>query len=699
MGITEIIYATVAMLGLGFVSAAVLSLASKVFQIEEDPRIEAVEGALLGANCGGCGYAGCAAAAEAVVRGDAGVDVCTAGGATIAIGVATVMGMEVKIKEREIAQLGCRKGFRIDQKYKYEGIMDCRAAVEMWEGARNCGRACIGLGTCEKSCPFGAIKIGENGLPVIDANICTGCGTCVKNCPKDVLELVSMTQRLLSFNKLDDCLAPCRQTCPAQIDIPTYIEQIKHGQYKEALMTIKERNPMPLTCGRVCPHPCEYVCRRGAADEPVNINHLKRYAADIELRSGEHYPIDCNPDTGHKVAIIGGGPAGLSAAFFLRRLGHQVKIFEMMPKLGGMTRYGIPEYRLPKAVLDFEIDGTLGLGVETECNVKLGRDFTLQDLRAQGFEAIFLAIGAWKSSPMRVEGEDCDGALAGIEFLEKEGLNADNPIGDRVAIIGGGNTAIDVARTALRLGAKEVTIVYRRTRKEMPAEWYEIEEAEHEGIKFHFLAAPSKIITDENGRFKALEYLKMELGEPDASGRRRPIPIEGSETIMELDNIVAAIGQKPDLAPFPEDEIGKDIELTRWQTIIGDDQTLQTAVPYVFTGGDCFTGALTVVSAIGAGRRAARSIHLFLDEDAELTPPPKPLIKNIPESMLPTIYGVVRRPRVEMPEMEPMVRVKSFDEVALGLSEEAAKYEASRCLQCGILCYNQDIHTPAEIEI
>ncbi|HOO56079.1 MAG TPA: RnfABCDGE type electron transport complex subunit B [bacterium] len=689
---SPILIATLAMLGLGLAAAVMLGIASKIFYVYEDPRIAKVEYALLGANCGGCGYPGCASAAEAVVNGEAGADVCIAGGPGIAIAVAEVMGIEVVIKERRVAKLRCRAGYRVDERYNYQGISDCRAAIRIWEGARNCERSCIGFGTCAKICPFNAIRMGSDGLPVIDPLVCTGCGTCVENCPKSVLELESMSDRLLSFNKISDCLAPCRQTCPAQIDIPQYIKHIQHGRFKEALITIRERNPIPLSIGRVCPHPCEYVCRRGLADEPVAINHLKRFAADIELNSNVHYELDLNPDTGHKVAVVGGGPAGLSCAYYLRRLGHSVTIFDMMPKLGGMLRYGIPEYRLPKKVLDFEIEGILSLGIEAHTSQKLGTDFTMEGLREKGFEAIFLGVGAWVSSPMRVEDEDSIGVISGIKFLECMHTDEEIELGKRVAIIGGGNTAMDAARTALRLGADSVTVVYRRTRKEMPAEDYEIEEAMAEGIEFHFLAAPSKIIIDANRRVHGLEYIRMELGEPDDSGRRRPVPVKGSETVMELDTIIAAIGQKPDLSFVDTDSLLKDgIEVTRWQTFIANEQTLQTAIPYVFTGGDCFTGPLTAVSAIGAGRRAARSIHQFLTDENGITPPPEALLDMIPESCLPAIYGISGRQRISMPELEPDKRTADFREVALGISPDAAIYESDRCLQCGVVCYSQDI--------
>jgi len=366
--------------------------------------------------------------------------------------------------------------------------------------------------------------------------------------PKNILTVRTMSQRLLHFNEEDDALAPCRQTCPAEIDIPLYISQIKDGDYEGAVHTIRERNPLLLSCGRVCPHPCESYCRRGIEDEPVSINQLKRFVADLEMNSGKRIPIPCAPDTGKRIAVVGGGPAGLSCAYFLRRLGHEVTIYEAMPEMGGIIRYGIPEYRLPKKVLSWEIEGILNLGIEHHTNMRLGVDFDLDSIIKKGFDAIFLGVGAWNDYNLKIEGEDLKGSFKGIDFLSRVASGEKVPIGRRAAVIGGGNSAIDCVRTLVRLGAEEVYIVYRRTRKEMPANEVEIVAAEHEGIKFHFLAAPVSVVGDDNGNVTHLEFLKMELGEPDASGRRRPVPIEGSETLMEIDMLITAIGQTPDVS-------------------------------------------------------------------------------------------------------------------------------------------------------
>lgn len=688
------------MLGLGALCGGALSAASKIFYVYEDPRIAVVEAMTAGANCGGCGYAGCAAASVAVVAGEAPPSVCIVAGPEAAANIAGVMGLDPGTAETLLSYNTCTGGDRAEEKYHYMGINSCQALASLSGGHRVCPVGCLGLGDCVRACAFDALKIGTHGYPVVDEMKCVGCGACERVCPKDIMEIKTMSQKLLHLNQYDDRIAPCQQTCPAEIDIPKYIYQIKTGDYEGAVSTIRERNPLLLACGRVCPHPCENYCRRGLEDEAVSINQLKRFAADYEMSSGKRLPISCAPDTGKKVAVIGGGPAGLSNAFFLRRLGHEVTIFDAMPKLGGMIRYGIPEYRLPKEVLAWEIQGILDLGVEHKPNMVLGRDFDIGALMAAGFDAVFLGIGAWKDYTLRVEGENLEGCYTGINFLtnfalwQQEKPNEERPfVGKKCVVIGGGNTAIDCVRTLVRLGADEVSIVYRRTRKEMPANMVEIEAAEHEGINFTFLAAPTRVIGDEEGKVTGLEYLKMELGEPDASGRRSPVPIEGSETIMDIDMLITAIGQGPDI--FFKDEskrLDQDLEVTRWNTIDSADPiALQSSIPYIFTGGDAATGADLVVSAIGAGRRAARSIHMYLTGQ-DVTPPAKTLFtNNIPVSIFESVPGLTKLARTEMPELPVDERVKSFVEADLVISEEEALYESNRCLQCCLICYNKDV--------
>jgi formate dehydrogenase (NADP+) beta subunit len=685
------------MLGLGLVCGALLSAASKIFYVWEDPRIADVEGSLAGANCGGCGYTGCAAAAAAVVRGEAKPGVCIIGGLEIAINVAEVMGLDPGSVEPLISLNTCAGGDRADDKFYYLGVSNCRALEAVYGGKRVCSIGCLGLGDCIKSCLFDAIVIGPEGFPVVDEAKCVGCGACEKACPKEILTVRTMSDRLLHLNREDDALAPCQQTCPAEIDIPKYISQVRNGDYEGAVNTIRERNPLLLACGRVCPHPCEDYCRRSIEDEPVSINQLKRFVADLEMHADRRYPIPCAPSTDRKVAVIGGGPAGLSCAYFLRRLGHHVTIFEAMPKLGGMIRYGIPEYRLPKKVLDWEIEGILNLGIDAHTGVKFGKDIDMEKLTEAGYEAVFLGIGAWKDYKLGIEGEDLNGCYTGIDFLTRVASGEKIPIGKRCAVIGGGNTAIDCVRTLVRLGAEEVSIVYRRTRAEMPANVVEIDAAEHEGIAYHFLAAPVRVVGGEGDRVTHLEYLKMELGEPDASGRRRPVPIKGSETLMDLDMIICAIGQGPDISFKDDMEALDDLRITRWNTIEpSHPETLQSSIPNLFTGGDAATGASLVVEAIGGGRRAARSIHQYLMDDKAVAPAEKSLFKkHIAESLFEAVDGVSEIPRAKMPELPVTERIQTFEEVDLVIEEDTAHAESCRCLNCCRLCYNQDKDTAA----
>jgi len=676
-------------IGLG--AAAILGIASKLLYVKEDPRINLIEESLPGANCGGCGFPGCSGAAAAIVAGKAPATVCIVADSETSLLVAGIMGQEVIEREPELAIRDCSGGMRASDSFHYEGAHDCRAAHLLYGGSKSCPEGCLGLGTCMRACPFDAIQMNDQNLPIIDPLACKACGNCVDACPRGVIGVAGISARLLHLNLTSDCLAPCRQKCPAQINIPRYIEQIKSGDYNGAIMTIKERNPLLLTCGRVCPRPCETECRRQYVDETVGINMLKRFVADRELHTGKHLPISCAKDTGKKVAIIGGGPAGLSCAYFLRRLGHQPTIFEAMPKLGGQTRYGIPEYRLPKADLDWEIQGILDLGIEAKMNTKFGVDFTIETLKKDNFETIFIGIGAWQASGMYAEGEDLNGVMGGIEFLTAHAMGQKIETGEHVIVVGGGNTAIDAARTCIRLGA-QVTLMYRRTRAEMPADMEEIIGAEDEGVQFKFLAAPARVIGDEKHHATHLEYYEMELGEPDESGRRKPIKKEGSEQRMCANLIIPAIGQKPDLKCLYENEEEGSclLETTRWQTIVADSETFETAIPGVFTAGDVYTGPDLVISAIGDGRKAARAMHYHMTKGII------PLSDQTQTTMIPyTLFKEVsvkeKKERATLPLLcYGEERNCTFNEVEGTLSERQAQKEADRCLRCGLLCYDGD---------
>ncbi len=686
------LYPALAMLGIGLVAAAILAVAAKAFYVEIDPRVAMVEDTLPGANCGGCGFTGCAACAEAIVEGAAPVNACVAGGPDVAAKVAEVMGGDVGFMEPQIAERYCAGGERSGRKYYYDGALDCRAMAELYGGDIVCSHGCLGLGTCVDACPFDALEMGPEGVPVVDPEKCVGCGTCERVCPQGVIELFSLSDRLLHFVNRDQCMAPCTQLCPAQINIPAYVELASEGRYEEAVNVIKERNPLPLICGRVCPAPCEEGCRRAAIeDEPVHHNYIKRFVADWEMALPERKKPSMLPDSGKKVAVVGGGPSGLTAAYYLRRLGHAVTIFEGMPELGGMLRYGIPEYRLPKKVLDFEIKEILDLGVTAKTNTRLGTDLTVADLEKE-YQAIYLAMGAWDNQSLRAEGEDLDGVWKGTEFLQQRELgNTVDLIDKRVVVVGGGNTAMDACRSSLRLGAKEVVLLYRRTRKEMPANEVEIDAGEHEGVVYHFLAAPKRLIGDEDGRVKQMEFIKMELGEPDASGRRRPVPIEGSEEMLDVDVVIAAIGQKPKADWKPDELVERGLKLTRWNTIEADEATLQTDIPHIFTGGDLWSGPALLVDAVGTGRRAARSIHKHLRGE-DLSFPEGAYFKpaRMPESEEVFVEGVSKKPRVPQPELPVEQRTKTFDEVDLPLTGELMQAEAARCLRCGTICYLPD---------
>ncbi|RKY89516.1 electron transporter RnfB [candidate division KSB1 bacterium] len=677
--------------GLGIFVGIALGIASKVFYVKIDKRILEVQDALLGANCGACGYAGCAACAEAIVKGEAPVTACVAGGPTIHDNVGRIMGMEVGIVEPKIWESYCNGGERSERKYIYEGVEDCRAADKLFKGDLICEIGCLGLGTCVNVCPFDAIRMGKNHLPITDPSRCRACGKCVEACPRGIISLLSASDRILHFNTVEECLSPCRQACPSDIDIPRYIKQIREGDIEGALLTIKERCPLPLSIGRVCPRPCEEVCRRNLIDEPVAINSLKRFCADYEYVNNKRIPVPVLPDNGHKVAVVGGGPSGLSCAYYLRRLGYTVTIFEAEPKLGGMLRYGIPEYRLPKKILDWEIEGILKLGIEARKNVKLGRDFNLEFLFANGYEAVYISIGAWESYTLTKD-ESPDGVYLGTKFLEGASKGEKFDLGEKVVVIGGGNVAMDAARTAVRMGVKNIKLYCLEKRCEMPALDEEIEEAIEEGVNINCSWGFYRYITD-NGRIKGIELQRC-TSVFDEEGRFNPKYDPSERMTVDADSIILTIGQHPDASFVRPDERSGHLKLTRRQTIIVDEETGETSEPFVFAGGDFRTGPDIATKAISEGRFAARSIHYKLTEGHI------PVIKRqkdlIPESQLEKLEGVDKSEKVKEKTLPPEERLDNFNELKETIPEEKAIYEAGRCLQCGIYCYNPYINPVKE---
>ncbi len=512
---------------------------------------------------------------------------------------------------------------------------------------------------------------------VTDGMVITTDNDRIKSSRKTALEL------LLS-NHYADCIGPCIDNCPAHVDAQGYIALISMGKYKEALALVKERNPMPLSIGRVCVRNCEDACRRACVEESVAINFLKRFVADLD--ADEKWTPERKPATGKKIAVVGGGPSGLTCSYYLAKEGHDVTILEKLPELGGMLRYGIPEYRLPKAVLDDEIKWITDMGVTVKTGIEMGKDFTVESLKKDGYDTIYLSVGAHTASTMRLEHEDdTEGVIKGIDFLRDVQMGDLPEMKGTVAIVGGGNTAIDAARTALRCKADKVVIVYRRSVKEMPAHEAEIEAAREEGIQFEFLTLPTKIVRDGN-RLKAIECIRMELKEGKPGERPRPVPIEGSEFTMEVDFLIGAIGQAVDTSFVTDSE---DVHLEKWGTITVNEETLETSVPGVFAGGDAVTGPYTAILSIAQGRQAADSIHSYLNT-GKAEPQDfkfysfKHRFDDIPEGEFACIE---KDPREHMPELDATERIGTFDEVELGFSEEQSLHETERCLECGCSVY------------
>jgi homotetrameric NADPH-dependent glutamate synthase len=481
---------------------------------------------------------------------------------------------------------------------------------------------------------------------------------------------------------------PCKAACPAGLDVQRYIDLIAAEEFKQALGVIREKITLPGVICRVCPRFCEPECNRGELDEPIAINALKRFAVDYVARMGEEEIVPQPRTKKERVAVIGSGPAGLTAAHDLVKMGYGVTVFEALPIPGGMLAVGIPEYRLPKQVLQADIEVIRKLGVEIRLNSPIGKNgLTLDSLREQGYKAIFIAIGAHRSVESNIPGEDLEGVYHGVTFLSNVNTMKKVKVGKRVVIIGGGNVAIDAARTALRLGAKETFIVYRRSRQEMPARKEEAEAAEYEGVKIHYLAAPVKIL-GKNGKVAGIECTRMKLGAVDDSGRKRPVPVKGSEFIIDADMVILAIGEAPDLTLLPADS---KFNITPRGTLEVAPGNLATNVPGVFAGGDAVTGPATVIEAIAAGRKGATFIDKYLRGESLDYKEESPLTVKIEDE---DVEGVRKQSRQTMPALPLNGRIRSFNEVELGLAKKAAVIEAGRCLQCGM--YPKHLESPIE---
>lgn len=665
--------------GIGLVAGLGLAIASKAFYVYVDPTISAVDDALPGANCGGCGFAGCSGAAEAIAAGTVPPSICVAGGAATDLKVAEIMGVEIKETEAEIALLGCAYGTdTADLKYQYDGLYDCRAANLLNGGSKECPIGCLGLGSCVRSCPFGAMKMGEDNLPIVISELCVGCGNCERVCPKNIIKLSSNSMRVAKEFTTEDCTAPCQRACPAGIDIPGYIQQIADKNYPEAVRIIKENNPFPSVCGRICIHPCEYDCRRNLVDEPVAINHLKRFATDYEMRSGERVQISRAPKSGKKVAVVGGGAQGLTAAYYLNRLGHDATVYDAASKLGGILHLGLPENRLPKDVLDYEINGILEAGVIANSSQMLGRDFTIESLLKDGFSSVLIATGGWDIKLAEKENKANSLPLPGIhlllDFIQKQRSGNIPDVGNNVMIQDGGNAALEAAKALKASGVQSVSITFRASRENTPIAEAEIKKAEGEGIQFFFQSTITEMVGQGNQLTKLL-----------VSG------LQGTkEKAVVTDTLITGGGRLPELIYVAH----KDATKTgAWEafTVYAGPQAEQDLG--IFRPGEVISDYNAVIEAIGAGRRAASSIQHFMNGKPVQAP------GNMVRKTTPILNVDELEPVSVMPR-QPMRKLPLKDqlndpakEIALGYEEHQANREADRCLKCGLICYRRENKT------
>ena len=670
--------------GLGVAIGTVLVIASKAFYVYEDPTVVAIDDVLPGANCGGCGYPGCNANAEAIVKGDSGVNSCVAAGEDVAMAIAEIMGVSVSDTEPEFAGSGCYYGNdEADMEYKYLGVTDCRAAALLFGGMKVCRIGCLGLGTCVKACMFGALSIGSDGLPKVDQEKCTGCGACERVCPKHIIRLTSVTRRIMREYTQEECITPCQRACPTGIDIKNYIRLIKEGDFEGSVQVIKERNPFPTVISRICPAPCEFNCRRLLQDESVAINHLKRFVCDYEMNQDKRVLPYKAPATDKKIAVIGGGVQGLSTAFFAARLGHEPTVYEATDSLGGILRKAIARERLSMDVLDWDVEGVKEMGVSFKTGTKAGRDFTIDGLLKQGFQAVFTATGGWDSRLARGDVNQGEmvfpGAYLLIDLLRsKSEKNINITSGKNVVIVGGGIRVPDAVNILKENGSENITIISRKHETDASFDPAAIDELSKASATIIYNTGVTKVIGEE-GQLKSIEYIELDTG---------------VKHVINTDTLIIGSGRFPELVFIPVRNNEQD----------GEEDLIENNTPLVWEGielqkkpdanrelgllsdQDVISEYSSAVAAINGGRKAAAAIHnamygiQFQESSKFITE--KTLLQDV--SLLNNV-DITPRNILTLRKAQKM----SSEKFSTGFLAEEAQAEADRCLRCGLICYEK----------